>query len=106
MNANRKEYSMYAILHNVRFNLSRVGEIHRIVEQEVLPNAGKLKGYVRSTYLRSVESDDTGIAITVFESGETARAAMAAIEARGALAADLIASQTMHLHELVGQSGD
>ncbi|GHE71372.1 hypothetical protein GCM10014715_26720 [Streptomyces spiralis] len=93
---------MYAVIGRDHFDVSRVKDIRKIVEDKVLPGVRALDGFVSATFLHAVDERDTGTAVLIFESEDAARAALARLAAVDA--GGLVASHTLEINEVVGQS--
>ena len=66
---------MHAVISQVRIDPSRREEARKLLGEVVVPQAKARAGFSRGTWLRSLE-DDRGTSVLLFDSEDTARAAL------------------------------
>jgi hypothetical protein len=76
---------MYGVIVEVRIDTHREREMRKMVKGEVVPRAKQLAGFVSGYWMQAPEGE-SGAAVMLFESEESARAAIAGFKATGPLA--------------------
>jgi len=73
---------MYGVINEVEIDASRREEAEKLLNEFVVPTAKGLAGFKRGTWLRSLDGT-LGRGLLLFESEETARAAVEQIQSQG-----------------------
>ena len=68
---------MFAVIGRAEIDADRVAEVEAILSQQLLPAVKEMPGFVSGTWTRSLD-DKSGRSVVVFDSEDSARAALEA----------------------------
>lgn len=95
---------MYGVIVEVKIDRGHHAEMRVMMDEEVVPRARQLPGFVGGSWFQSLEGDG-GSALLLFDSEETARGAAQLIASQGPLADSPVWSvDDVHTYEVLARA--